>query len=107
MSEEKGRITVEDLYRLQIVSDPQISPDGEHIIFCVQHVDQKTEKKHTNLWLVDANGGDPASSPMAIKRTGTLAGRLMGARSLSYLTAAVNGRNSSISSRSLVGRHGR
>ncbi len=59
MSEEKGRITVEDLYRLQIVSDPQISPDGEHIIFCVQHVDQKTEKKHTNLWLVDANGGDP------------------------------------------------
>ena len=59
MSQEKRLITVEDLYNLQIVSDPQISPDGEHIIFCVQRVDRKTEKKYTNLWLAATKNGDP------------------------------------------------
>jgi dipeptidyl aminopeptidase/acylaminoacyl peptidase len=59
MSEEKKRITAEDLYHFQIVSDPQIAPDGEHVIFCVQRVDEKTEKKHTDLWLVATIGGQP------------------------------------------------
>jgi dipeptidyl aminopeptidase/acylaminoacyl peptidase len=59
MSEAKRVIRTEDLYHLEIVSDPQISPDGEHIIFCVQRVDEKTEKKSTNLWLVATDNGDP------------------------------------------------
>ena len=59
MSQEKRLITTEDLYDLQIVSDPQISPDGEHIIFNVQRIDEKTEKKYTNLWLVATEKGEP------------------------------------------------
>ena len=38
-------ITAEDLYNAQQVGDPQISPNGQHVIFTVQRVDQKTEKK--------------------------------------------------------------
>ena len=45
-------ITAEDLYRFQQITDCQISPDGRHIGFCVQRVDKKTEKKHSNLWIV-------------------------------------------------------
>jgi dipeptidyl aminopeptidase/acylaminoacyl peptidase len=56
---EKRRITAEDLYRFQLVSDPQISPDGRHVVFCQQRVDQKTEKKYTNLWLAPTEGGQP------------------------------------------------
>ncbi len=59
MSQEKRLITAEDLYDLQIVSDPQISPDGEYIIFYVQRVDEKTEKKYTNLWLAATKNGNP------------------------------------------------
>jgi len=59
MSQEKKLIAAEDLYQLQIVSDPQISPDGKHVIFCVQRIDEKTEKKHTNLWLAATSSGDP------------------------------------------------
>lgn len=59
MSHAKRPITAEDLYRLQIISDPQISPDGKHVLFCVQSVDEKTEKKHSNLWLVNTAGGEP------------------------------------------------
>ncbi len=58
MAEEKRRITAEDLYRLQIVSDPQIAPNSEHVIFCVHRVDHKTEKKYLDLWLVTADSGE-------------------------------------------------
>lgn len=53
----KRRITAEDLYRFRLVSDSEISPDGRHVVFCVQRVDKKTEKKHSNLWIVPTDGG--------------------------------------------------
>jgi dipeptidyl aminopeptidase/acylaminoacyl peptidase len=58
MAEEKRAITAEDLYQLQIVFDPQISPDGQHVLFCLRRVDRKTEEKYTNLWLVAPQAGE-------------------------------------------------
>lgn len=49
---QKRRITAEDLYKFELISDVQISPDGENIIFVKQWVDSKNEKKYSNLWLV-------------------------------------------------------
>ncbi len=54
---KKRRITAEDLYRFRLISDCKISPDGVHVIFCVQRVDKKTEKKYSNLWIVPTDGG--------------------------------------------------
>ena len=54
---KKRRITAEDLYRFRLISDSRISPDGRHVIFCVQRVDKKTEKKYSNLWIVPTDGG--------------------------------------------------
>ena len=51
-------VTAEDLYEFQTISDPQISPDGSQIIFVVQRVDRKSEKKYTNLWLVPRGRGE-------------------------------------------------
>ena len=59
MSEKKRRITAEDLYQLEQVTHAEIAPDGEHVIYAVQWVDEETEKKYANLWLVDAEGGEP------------------------------------------------
>ena len=55
----KRCITAEDLYRFQLIADCQISPDGRHVVYCVQRVDQETEKKYTNLWIVSTDGGHP------------------------------------------------
>ncbi|MEZ4834732.1 MAG: hypothetical protein R2873_22530 [Caldilineaceae bacterium] len=49
-------IQAEDLYQLQTVNDPQISPDGQQVLYVQQRVDRKTEKKFTNLWLVPGDG---------------------------------------------------
>jgi dipeptidyl aminopeptidase/acylaminoacyl peptidase len=49
-------ITTKDLYRLKLVTGCQISPDGQHVVFGVQRVDRKTEKKYSNLWIVPTQG---------------------------------------------------
>ena len=59
MSESsKRRITAEDLYNFQLIADPQISPDGQHVVFALQRVDKKTEKKYSNLWVVAVASGE-------------------------------------------------
>jgi dipeptidyl aminopeptidase/acylaminoacyl peptidase len=49
----KRPLTAEDLYRLELISEPRLSPNGKHVIYCQQRVDKKTEKKSSNLWLAD------------------------------------------------------
>jgi dipeptidyl aminopeptidase/acylaminoacyl peptidase len=56
---KKRSITAEDLYTLQQLSDVRISPDGGHVVYRLQRVDKKTEKKYGNLWIVPTGGGEP------------------------------------------------
>ncbi len=58
MTKQK-RITAEDLYRLELVSDLQISPNGKSIIYAQQRIDKKSEKKFSNLWIVSTENGKP------------------------------------------------
>ena len=53
------RMTAEDLYRFNLISEPQIAPHGETAVFALHRVDRKTEKKHSNLWLVPIRKGRP------------------------------------------------
>jgi dipeptidyl aminopeptidase/acylaminoacyl peptidase len=55
---KKRKITPEDLYRFELISDVRISPDGKHTVYTVQRVDRKTEKKFSNLWIVSTEKGD-------------------------------------------------
>jgi dipeptidyl aminopeptidase/acylaminoacyl peptidase len=58
MAKRKRRhITAEDLYRLKLITASEISPDGRHVVFCLQRVDKATEKKYSNLWVVPTRGG--------------------------------------------------
>jgi dipeptidyl aminopeptidase/acylaminoacyl peptidase len=56
---KKRSITAEDLYKFELISDVRISPDGQHVIYTQGRVDQKTEKKYSNLWIVPTRGGQP------------------------------------------------
>ena len=50
-------ISGEDLYRFKLISDVRISPDGERIIYSLQRVEQKSEKKYSSLWLASSGRG--------------------------------------------------
>ena len=54
---KKQKVKAEDLYKLELISDLQISPDGESIIYAQQRIEAKTEKKYSNLWVVSTKNG--------------------------------------------------
>lgn len=53
---KKRMISAEDLYKIEVLSSSRISPDGENVVFSLQRVDPKSEKKYSNLWITTASG---------------------------------------------------
>jgi len=56
---KKRLITAEDLYRIELLFEPRLAPDGQNVVYRIQHVDRKTEKKYSNLWVAPVEGGAP------------------------------------------------
>lgn len=44
-----------DIFSLEYASDPQISPDGENIVYIRNSNNIMTDDKNKNLWLIDVN----------------------------------------------------
>src|SRR4030042_6393757 len=61
MATRKNRrtVTAEDLYQFNTVPEVRISPDGLNVLYTVQRVERKTEKKYTNLWVAPMGNGEP------------------------------------------------
>jgi dipeptidyl aminopeptidase/acylaminoacyl peptidase len=53
---KKRDITLDDLAKLQRVSGPVVSPDGEWVVYSVSQVDTKEDKSQTHLWMVKWDG---------------------------------------------------
>ncbi|HWQ45840.1 MAG TPA: S9 family peptidase [Longilinea sp.] len=49
----RGLIQAEHLYQMELAGTPRLSPDGSKVVFSQQRIDKKTEKKYSNLWLID------------------------------------------------------
>jgi dipeptidyl aminopeptidase/acylaminoacyl peptidase len=56
--------TAMDEFQLQIATDPQISPDGKKIVYVRRFADPMTDKRYSNLWIINSDGTDqrPLSS---------------------------------------------
>jgi dipeptidyl aminopeptidase/acylaminoacyl peptidase len=57
-TKKKRHIQAEDLLKLELVGDAQVSPDGSQILFSKKHIGDKNQYI-TNLWIVDTEGGAP------------------------------------------------
>ncbi|MEM1176425.1 MAG: S9 family peptidase, partial [Pseudomonadota bacterium] len=47
-----------DVFELEWVSDPQVSPDGEHVVYLRNGMDVMTDGKWSRLWLADVDGSE-------------------------------------------------
>ncbi|HEX4996492.1 MAG TPA: S9 family peptidase [Methylomirabilota bacterium] len=49
----------QDLTRIRFVSDPQIAPDGRTVAFVVTTLSEEQDEYLSNIWVVNATGGEP------------------------------------------------
>lgn len=55
----KRGITAEDYFAFEFVGDPRISPDGRLVAYVLTTVDQRQNRRQSNVWLADAEGSRP------------------------------------------------
>lgn len=58
-ADKKRPMQVEDLFKFKRVADPQISPDGKHVVYQVTTVDLEGNKSSTALYLAATDGKTP------------------------------------------------
>jgi dipeptidyl aminopeptidase/acylaminoacyl peptidase len=60
MTEPARRPVVpEDLFRIRLVGDPQLHPDGRCVAFVVTTLCETQDEYLSAIWVVDVEGGDP------------------------------------------------
>ena len=57
--------TADDLVRLQRVSDPQVSPDGHHVVCVLRVTDMAADQGRTHLLVIDRSGVNPRARALA------------------------------------------
>lgn len=51
-------ITIDDHSRLQAVSDPQRSPDGQWVAYTLTTIDAEKDRRNTDIWMVKWDGSE-------------------------------------------------
>ena len=62
---ENRNLIVDDYFRIQRVSDPQISPDGKWVAYVVSTIDLEEDDSESRIWVVPVEGGE--AIPMTAK----------------------------------------
>ncbi|NRB51805.1 MAG: S9 family peptidase [Saprospiraceae bacterium] len=57
-SEQKPPLQLLDLFDLEIAVGPQISPDGKRIVYVRQWADIMSDKRFSNIWLMNIDGSE-------------------------------------------------
>ena len=52
------KLTMLDIYELEFISDPQISPDGSKVLYVRNFKDVMTDKNLSNIWIVNFDGSN-------------------------------------------------
>jgi len=53
-----NRLEPLDVFRVQVATDPQISPDGSRIVYVRNSADISSDRRVSNLWIINADGTD-------------------------------------------------
>ncbi len=70
-SQDKRPLELDDLFKIQRVSEPAISPDGKWVAYTVTTPNLKENKNLTDIWLMPIAGGTPrqlTNDPAADRR---------------------------------------
>lgn len=69
-SDSSRAVTIDDMFALARVSDPQVSPDGRWVAYTVSRTSLKDEESKTRIWMVPASGGKALPMTLADQSAG-------------------------------------
>jgi dipeptidyl aminopeptidase/acylaminoacyl peptidase len=52
----KRPLRPQDIYRLSVITDPQVSPDGHWVSYTLTKVDSAKDKRNSDIWMVSWDG---------------------------------------------------
>ena len=52
----KRPIAPSDILRLQNITDPQVSPDGQWVAYTLSSVDKEKDKRNSDVWMISWDG---------------------------------------------------
>ncbi|MFT7364935.1 MAG: Tol biopolymer transport system component, partial [Algoriphagus sp.] len=55
-AQQKTNLQPLDLFDLEYISDPQISPDGSKVVYVRNFKDVMTDRDYSSLWMVNIDG---------------------------------------------------
>jgi len=56
IAQSKSNLELLDIFNMEFISDPQISPDGNQILYVRNFKDVMTDKNLSNIWVINSNG---------------------------------------------------
>lgn len=59
LAQETHPFNVRDLWAIDRISDPRVSPDGQWVVFGISSLDEAANRRRSDLWMVGVEGGDP------------------------------------------------
>jgi dipeptidyl aminopeptidase/acylaminoacyl peptidase len=65
---QKRPITPDDLFAVNIVGDPQLSPDGKQVAYVVTRVNKEADTYRAAIWLAPVAGGEPVRLTSGVAR---------------------------------------
>jgi acylaminoacyl-peptidase len=55
-AQNNDKLDLLDIFNMEFISDPQISPDGKHIVYVRNFKDVMTDRNLSNLWMINFDG---------------------------------------------------
>jgi len=57
-ADDVSKLELKDIFELEYAADPQISPDGQSIVYVRRSMDIMTDRARSNLWMLDVRSGE-------------------------------------------------
>ncbi len=69
-AQNKRALALDDMFAIDRVADPQVSPEGKRVLFVVTDVLKTENRTNSDIWIAPVNGGGTSAKPFVVSPKG-------------------------------------